>query len=51
MIVKRGICRSGEKLIFFEAGSVVEQIQNCHVDIYMEGYHTHRNETVSTATT
>ena len=51
MIVERGICRSGKNLIFLEAGSVIEQIQNCHIGNYMEGYLTHRNDYfVSTAT-
>ena len=43
-MVERGICRSGERLIYLEAGSVIEQVQNCHIGNYMEGYLTHWNK-------
>jgi hypothetical protein len=43
MLVERGICRSGWKLMVPEAGSAIEEIQNCHIGNYMEGYLTHRN--------
>jgi hypothetical protein len=31
------------KLIGLEAGSAIEEIQNCHIGNYMEGYLTHGN--------
>ena len=31
MIVERGICRSGKDLIVLEAGSAIEEVQNCHI--------------------
>jgi hypothetical protein len=42
-MVERGICRSFKETHFLEAGSVIEEIQNCHIGNYMEGYLTHRN--------
>ncbi|NBJ68213.1 hypothetical protein D1839_01815 [Roseburia sp. 1XD42-34] len=39
--MKRGPRRSCGKLIASAAGSAIEEVQNCHIGDYMEGYLTH----------
>jgi hypothetical protein len=40
---KGEFAEASKNLIGLEAGSAIEEIQNCHIGIYMEGYLTHRN--------
>jgi hypothetical protein len=40
---KGGFAEVSKNLIVLEAGSAIEEMQNCHIGNYMEGYLTQRN--------
>lgn len=42
-MLKGEFAEASKNLIGLEAGSAIEEIQNCHIGNYMEGYLTHRN--------